>query len=385
MSIVFPASKTVVDSHEGARGFALLVLGMHRSGTSSVAGSLVRLGGAAPLHLLPPQADNERGFFESDAIMALNNDLLAAGGSCWREWRRFDLRRIDAAAEAAFRARARAVLAQEFGEAQFPIVKDPRMCRLMPFWMRVFEEAGWSARAVLSLRSPLEVALSLNRRDGLALSHGCLIWLRHELDAEGETRNTPRAILDWDEFLVDRRGSLERIGRQLDLAWPRWSEDALAEIDEFVSVDLHHQTAREEDSRLNPAVSDLVREAYAALLRLADDPASRAVQFTLDDINARFDEAAAIFDQPLLDLEEEQRRLCSRASAERQEFAGRLAAAQQELAQARAERDSLTNELAAARDQLSQVAAARDGLTNELAAARDQSAEIAAARDRLAS
>ena len=43
---------------------AVLILGMHRSGTSSVAGSLVALGGAAPLHLLPPQADNEKGFWE---------------------------------------------------------------------------------------------------------------------------------------------------------------------------------------------------------------------------------------------------------------------------------------------------------------------------------
>ena len=151
--------------------------------------------------------------------------------------------------------------------------------------------------------------------------------------------------------------------------------NALAEIDEFVSADLRHQTAREEDLRVNPAVSDLVREAYAALLLLAEDPASHAVQFTLDNINARFDQAAAIFDQPLLDLEEEQRRLHSRASAERQEFAARLAAAQQDLAEARAERDSLTN----------QFAAERDSLTNQFAAARDQSAELAAARDRLAS
>ena len=173
---------------------------------------------------MPPHRDNERGYWELTVLMALNDEILAAGRSRWQDWRRFDPGRIDTAAAAALSERAKAALVEEFGDANLPIVKDPRICRLMPFWMRVFEEAGWSARAVLSLRSPLEVALSLNKRDGIALSHGCLIWLRHALDAEGETRNIPRAVLDWNEFLLDRRGSLDRIGRQLDLAWPRWSE-----------------------------------------------------------------------------------------------------------------------------------------------------------------
>ena len=50
---------------------ALLVLGMHRSGTSSIAGAMVRLGGVAPLNLLPPADDNPKGFFESSVLMTL--------------------------------------------------------------------------------------------------------------------------------------------------------------------------------------------------------------------------------------------------------------------------------------------------------------------------
>jgi len=47
---------------ERAGSKALLILGMHRSGTSSLAGAMVRLGGAAPLNLLPPADDNPKGF-----------------------------------------------------------------------------------------------------------------------------------------------------------------------------------------------------------------------------------------------------------------------------------------------------------------------------------
>ena len=81
--------------HSGqARKSAVLVLGMHRSGTSSVAGALVSLGGAGPLHLLPPQLDNERGFWESSVLVALNDEILTAGGSNWRDWRAFNLGRL---------------------------------------------------------------------------------------------------------------------------------------------------------------------------------------------------------------------------------------------------------------------------------------------------
>jgi hypothetical protein len=193
---------------------ALLVLGMHRSGTSSMAGAMVRLGGTAPLNLLPPADDNPTGFWESTLLMTLNDDVLAAGGSNWKDWRQFDPRRIDAAAAFALKARAKSALGGEFGGASLAVIKDPRMCRLIPFWSLVFREANWSIRPVLQLRSPLEVALSLNRRDGIPLSVGCLIWLRHVLDAEAGTRGTRRAVVDWNDFLADPRRTLERVGEQ---------------------------------------------------------------------------------------------------------------------------------------------------------------------------
>jgi hypothetical protein len=184
---------------------AVLVLGMHRSGTSSAAGTLVRLGVAAPRHLVAPNPGNERGFWESQVIVDLNDAILAAGRSDWKDWRRFDPERIEGAEADALRVRAKAALAEEFGDVGLAVMKDPRMCRLMPFWRPVLDEAKWSLRAVLPIRSPLEVAWSLNCRDGLRVGCGCLLWLRHVLDAEAETRGVARAVVDWPQFLSDRR------------------------------------------------------------------------------------------------------------------------------------------------------------------------------------
>jgi hypothetical protein len=294
----------------------IVVLGMHRSGTSCAAGTLVRLGAAAPQHLMEPNPGNERGFWESRVIVELNDAILAAGGSDWKDWRKFNPDAIDGGEADVLRVRAKAALAEEFGDVGLAVMKDPRMCRLMPFWRPMLDEAKWSVRAVLPIRSPLEVAWSLNCRDGLRPAYGCLLWLRHVLDAEAETRGVARAILDWPQFLGDRRGALAEVGEQLGLVWPRWDERALAEVDQFVSADLRRHRASEAQLRTHPAVCALARQTYAAMIELVRDPEDRRVLKKLDDLRASFEAAAAIFDCPMRDVDQEVRRIRSQAAAE---------------------------------------------------------------------
>jgi hypothetical protein len=191
-------------------------------------------------------------------------------------------------------ARAKAALTAEFGDAGIPVIRDPRMCRLMRFWAPAFEEAGWSARAILPLRSPLEVAWSLERRDGIDPSLGCLLWLRHVLDAEGETRGVPRAVLDWTGFLGDPRAALGRVIDRLGPNWPRWSEDGLAEVNAFVSDDLRHCKADADELRVPPAIGELAREVYDRMLSLVDDPSNAWSLSRLDALRADFETAVAI-------------------------------------------------------------------------------------------
>src|SRR5580698_6591920 len=292
------------------------VLGMHRSGTSSAAGALVRLGAEPPRHLIPPTAHNEKGYCESRVIVDLNDSILAAGGSDWKDWRKFDLDKIDALKANALHIRARATLAGEFGDVGLAVMKDPRMCRLMPFWGRVFEEAKWSVRPILPIRSPLEVCWSLTRRDGLSPAYGCLLWLRHVLDAEVETRGMARAVLDWRELLGNGRKALAQASEQLGLIWPYWGEGALADIDQFVSAELRHQRASEEDLRAYPAVSDLARRTYAAMMDLVQDPGDSRTLRTLDELRAGFEIASAIFDLPMSEARADVRRVRAQAAAE---------------------------------------------------------------------
>lgn len=298
---------------------ALLVLGMHRSGTSAVTGAIAQLGAAAPLTLMPANACNERGFWESLRIMALNDELLASAGSAWHDWRAFDSGYASPLMDG-YKTRAKQLIEDEFGAAGLFVLKDPRICRILPFWSTALGEMNIASRIVIPVRSPLEVAHSLAARDGFCLEKALLIWLRHVLDAERETRHLPRAVVAMDDFLEDWRGSIKTIGRALEIEWPRFDASAAAAVDDFLSRDLKHQIAPVDAL---PPVFAWTIKAYDAMLALRDNPQSRLARGALDDVGASFDAACAFMGPAFA------------------EISARVAQVETEAAALRAERDEL--------------------------------------------
>lgn len=68
------------DGQAGAN--AILISGMHRSGTSALTRILNLLGTELGNDLLPPHADNPHGYWESGAAVALNDGAWMQG---WRQ------------------------------------------------------------------------------------------------------------------------------------------------------------------------------------------------------------------------------------------------------------------------------------------------------------
>lgn len=147
---------------------AVMILGMHRSGTSCLAGSLQQRG----LHLgevFERNPANPKGNRENPAIMRLNDLVLARNGGSWREPPpaiRWD----------AELARARDAIIDRFVAADRPVwgFKDPRSLLLLDFWL---EGLGSHRIAFVgSFRHPWAVASSLQSRDGLPAAEGLALW-----------------------------------------------------------------------------------------------------------------------------------------------------------------------------------------------------------------
>lgn len=266
---------------------------MHRSGTSAVTRVISLLGADLPSNLMPPVKDNnEAGFWESMDAYYLNDEILAGAGSRWDDWRRFNPAWVRSPAKQAFKARVLALLERDFAGSSLFVLKDPRICRLLPFWLEVLADFDAEAKCVLPIRNPLEVAASLRRRDGFSPVKSYMLWLRHVLDAERGSRGTKRAFVTYESMLEDWRGAVGTLSSALDIAWPRRSATAEVEIDRFLEYRHRHHAAGDTRVFEHADLSPWVKETYAAVGALALASDSQEAQDRLDWVRAEVDRAS---------------------------------------------------------------------------------------------
>ena len=371
MPTLRPSAKSPVPPRQATAATAILVLGMHRSGTSAIARLLNLRGAELGRDLLPAKQDNERGFWENRAILETHETFLAQQGLQWHDlvapgphWQR-------GAAARRFVADLPGVLDRQFGDARLLLVKDPRLSSLAPLWLEVLRARHVRPVFVVTIRHPNEVAASLARRDGLPVAQAQLLWLQHLVEAERATRGQARVFVHYEHLLDNWQRELDRIGEQLAIDWPPAPADFAAAATQFLAPTLrHHHAGRELEAQMPPIVAGAYRQACAA----AAGPAP-AVLF--EEVGEQFDalmQSVAPLYRALAD-----RQAVTNAQHAREIEDARLAFAvkEGEIGQARANIDALTAELGAARE----AHARRDQLeSDQRAALAERDAQIESAR-----
>jgi hypothetical protein len=238
---------------------------MHRSGTSAFARLLILLGADPPAKIMPADPANETGHWEPISVVHLNDEILTSVSSRWDDVAPLPARWSESPSAAGFHDRAVEVLGEEYGDSSLFVVKDPRMCRLVPFWRSAFESFGTQPAFLIPVRNPLEVAASLKARDGIVPGRGLLLWLRHMLDVELETRNASRTFASYEELLKDWRGTIGRAAGELGVALPAANERAAVEVERFLSAEHRHHAASTPELEARPEIVDWVKRTYAAL------------------------------------------------------------------------------------------------------------------------
>jgi len=267
---------------------AIIILGMHRCGTSALAGISHLLGAAAPAGMMEPDADNPMGFWESFPITALNEAIFSSLGCAWYDSLIFDSANLGAAARSELAALCISMLTQEFGNAPLFVMKDPRFSLVLDLWLPTFAAMSVTVAPVLALRHPAEVTSSLRRRDGMPMEIAAPLWLHYTLEAERLTRGRPRAVLSYDRLLQDWRGCVGRITAEADIAWRLPLESAAAAIGEFVRPHMrHHHAAQGKVAVGRPPRSAWIAETYNAL-RAIEDGGGHAQYARLDRVRAEF-------------------------------------------------------------------------------------------------
>lgn len=250
----------------------LLLLGMHRSGTSALAGLLQSQGFLAPQDVPLADANNPSGYWEPQRIVACHTALMEQLRTSWDDplliEQGFSGERLPAAMEQLEEALEQAFPPAGRKADAVALVKDPRQCRLQQVWNTLLQAHQIDAAAVLIVREPLAVVRSLQRRDQLPVNRALLLWLQYTLEAERHTRHLPRLLLTYQQLLSDPLTVLARC-RQF---WPQksWQSGDHFWIDP--SLDHGRDAQTELKALADPLLLELSNGVYNLLAGPSPDP-----------------------------------------------------------------------------------------------------------------
>ncbi len=246
---------------------AVVVLGMHRSGTSLVTGLLSKLGlylpGASTLYA--PTEFNPRGNQEVMELTATNERLFAAFDGEWSAPPELAEDFADDPRAQALVGEASAAFRRNFPSRPW-LWKDPRLCLLLPYWERLL---AVRPMIVLVVRNPLETADSLARRDRFHPAHSVALWecyhraaLRSAAGHWVLPTTYERVLADPVAWLAAARERFADAGLQLNDPG-----DAAAE---FADRSFRHSAYDSDDLRRSSSVSDEQQRLYEQSCALTD-------------------------------------------------------------------------------------------------------------------
>ena len=246
----------------------VVVLGMHRSGTSAITRGLQVMGVELGDRLIPATAmeGNAKGFWEDIDFNALNNEILNAIDSDWHHISPVEPGDVETLRKKGYFLRAVELLRQKVGNTPIFGFKDPRVAKLLPFWKEVFSHCQFEVSYLLVVRHPLSVVKSLAKRDGFEAEQSYMMWLDHVITSLIGSVGR-RVLVDYDYLMQSPGHELTRIATGLGLEIdPTGLESYKAE---FLDAGLRHTAYRPNDLLLDNACPPLVREIYDVLLNVA--------------------------------------------------------------------------------------------------------------------
>ncbi len=179
----------------------IFVVGMHRSGTSAVAGLLQRMGVYLGSDLMQADKFNEKGYFENKKVFEINERILDTLGITWHSTYELqkDLLRFDKITR--FYSEIENLIREEFGGNKIFAIKDPRLGILLPLWQTVTEKLGIETACLFPIRHPSEVTQSFKRPHPLIKDYALLLWIDYNIRAEMYTRKIDRRFIAFETLI----------------------------------------------------------------------------------------------------------------------------------------------------------------------------------------
>lgn len=191
---------------------SVLVLGMHRSGASAVTSALSAMGlyVGAEHELTGGTREDSRDFLERRDMRLICDDLLHRSGADW--WKLSDFA-PDAISSEVVGNNLEAIrtLTEELDSQGNWVLKDPRLCLLLPLFRQVRE----ASLAICVVRDPVEVAQSLKKLHGIPLHAGFALWEFYNRSMVRHVKDLNRVVVNYNRLVEDPSAEVGAVVRAL--------------------------------------------------------------------------------------------------------------------------------------------------------------------------
>lgn len=216
---------------------------------------------------MPPLPENPEGFWERMDIYYLQENILSVLGRDWttstplpEKWHNSDEMRP-------YRDELAKLVKTNFSGHPLWAWKDPRTCLLLPLWKEVLSDLGIRIKVVFVLRNPLDVARSLEKRNGFPLIKGLGMWFAYTLAALKGIDGLETIFVSYDCFLANWKTELTKCAKALGVEWPVDETLLKEKMAVFVRHDLRHSVSGLNELLAVNAPGPLIR-LYGLLLDL---------------------------------------------------------------------------------------------------------------------
>mmetsp|Transcript_19718 Transcript_19718/g.29899 ORF Transcript_19718/g.29899 Transcript_19718/m.29899 type:complete len:459 (-) Transcript_19718:173-1549(-) len=243
----------------------LIMLGMHRSGTSMLSGLLVKgFGYSVGGPLIGAAFDNEKGFFERVDVVLQNDEFMKSQGIWWgSRVKHYDASKAYENYKSGKINFSEGAKGLEFlnDDKNAPwLQKDPRMCITLKTWLKILDK---SPAIVFTYRHPMEVAMSLNKREkDFPIESGLRLWILYNMAAIKNSAGLCRVFTSNDTVLAKPLHETQRIADDLTKKCnlpPGPKRITQVQVDVFMDPNLQHNKKEMQEEK-NERILETIKE-----------------------------------------------------------------------------------------------------------------------------
>eukprot|EP01033_Poteriospumella_lacustris_P001224 gene1224-890_t len=245
----------------------VIVLGMHRSGTSALGGLINKMGLKTGGPLIQAAEDNEKGFFERIDVVLQDDYLMQKQGVHYsHNTYRYDalvgIKHILNDDGGKFFKEGQRGLAFLNNPESYPwMLKDPRLCITLRTWLPLL---NFVPAVLFTYRHPMDVALSMNKREfeRFAVNKGLRLWYVYNKRAILQSHDLCRVVTSHRKVMQQPHEELARIFDELHgcgVDVPHQLTDQ--EVSSFIDIKLQHGRSTLKDHTCDEDLTQIVPPA----------------------------------------------------------------------------------------------------------------------------